>query len=151
MQKKINKPNSVNRSSPMRLAIALLVQFPQIVKSLSDEQCHALRHLELPGSDLLIKLFVLLKQKPELTSAMLLEYGRQDESRYKILKQLINYPLAIPESGAQAEFHDLLKFFKKAAAEVQIDQFLKKGKQCGLNEQEKKFLYHLMLDNINNK
>ena len=151
MQKKINKPNNTNRFSPMRLAIALLVQFPQIVKSLSDKQCHALHLLELPGSDLLIKLFLLLKQKPELTSAMLLEYWRQDEFRYKILKQLINYPLAIPESGVQAEFHDLLKYLKKAAAEAQIDSLLQQGKQSGLNEQEKKHLYHLMLNNINDK
>jgi DNA primase len=151
IQKKINKPNNTHRFSPMRLGIALLVQFPQIVKSLSDKQCHALHRLELPGSDLLIKLFLLLKQKPELTSAMLLEYWRQDEFRYKILKQLINYPLAIPESGVQAEFHDLLKYLKKAAAEVQIDSLLQQGKQCGLNEQEKKHLYHLMLNNINDK
>lgn len=149
--KKINKPNKINRSSPMRLAIALLVQFPQIVQSLSEKQCHALRTLELPGSDLLIKLLLLLKQKPELTSAMLLEYWRQDESRHKILKQLINYPFAIPESGAQAEFHDLLKFFKKAAAEIQIDKLLQQGKQSGLNDQEKKHLYRLMLDSINLK
>lgn len=152
MQKKIHKPtNSANRSSPMRLAIALLVQFPQIVKSLSDKQCHTLSRLELPGSDLLVKLFLLLKQNPELTSAMLLEYWREDESCHKILKQLISYPLTIPESGVQAEFHDLLKHLKKAVAEGQIDKILQQGKQSGLNEEEKKHLYHLMLDNINDK
>ncbi len=151
MQKKIYPPNSANRSSPMRLAIALLVQFPQIVKSLSDKQCQTLSRLELPGSDLLVKLFLLLKQNPELTSAMLLEYWREDESRYKILQQLINYPLTIPESGVQAEFHDLLKHLKKAAAEGQIDKILQQGRQSGLNEAEKKHLYHLMLNNINDK
>ena len=150
MQKKIHKPKA-NRSSPMRLAIALLVQFPQIVKSLSDKQCHTLSRLELPGSDLFVQLFLLLKQNQELTSAMLLEYWREDESRHKILKQLINYPLAIPESGVQAEFHDLLKHLNKAAAEGQIDKLLQQGKQSGLNEEEKKHLYHLMLNNINDK
>jgi DNA primase len=150
MQKKIHKPRA-NRSSPMRLAIALLVQFPQIVKSLSEQQCHTLSRLELPGSDFLVQLFLLLKQDPELTSAMLLEYWREDESRHKILQQLINYPLAIPESGMQAEFHDLLKHLKKAVAEGQIDKLLQQGKQNGLNEQEKKHLYHLMLNNINDK
>ncbi|OIZ94039.1 hypothetical protein A1D18_03990 [Candidatus Rickettsiella isopodorum] len=149
MQKKINPVNRVNRSSPMRLAIALLIQFPQIIKSLSDKQCHTLSTLELPGSNLLVKLFVLLKQHPELTSAMLLEYWREDEVHYKILKQLISYPLTIPESGVQAEFHDLLKHLKKAVADTQIDKLLQHGKQCGLNEQEKKHLYHLMLNNIN--
>ncbi|MEN9917335.1 MAG: primase [Pseudomonadota bacterium] len=150
-QKKIAKPNKVNRSSPMRLAITLLVQFPQIVKSLSEEQCQVLSRLELPGSDFLVQLFLLLKQNSELKSAMLLEYWRGDESRYKILKQLINSPIAIPESGVQAEFHDLLKHLKKAAAEGQIDKLLQQGKQSGLNEEEKKHLYHLMLNNINDK
>lgn len=149
MQKNSHKPNKANRSSPMRLAIALLVQFPQIVKSLSDKQCQTLSRLELPGSDFLVQLFLLLKQNPELTSAMLLEYWREDESRHKILQQLINYPLTIPESGVQAEFHDLLKHLKKAVAEGQIDKLLQQGKQSGLNEQEKKHLYHLMLNNIN--
>lgn len=150
MPKKIYKPKA-NRSSPMRLAIALLVQFPQIVKSLSDKQCHTLSRLELPGSDLFVQLFLLLKQNPELTSAMLLEYWREDESRHKILKQLINDPLVIPESGIQAEFHDLLKYLKKAAAEGEIDKLLQQGKQSGLNEEEKKHLYHLMLNNVNDK
>lgn len=82
---------------------------------------------------------------------MLLEYWRENESHHKILKQLINIPLAIPESGVQAEFHDLLKHLKKATAEGQIDKLLQQGKQSGLNEEEKKHLYHLMLNNINDK
>ncbi|TLY47732.1 MAG: DNA primase [Gammaproteobacteria bacterium] len=151
MQKKIAKPNKNNRSSPMRLAITLLVQFPQIVKSLSEEQCQALSRLELPGSDFLVQLFLLLKQNPELKSAMLLEYWREDEARHKILKQLINDPLTIPESGVQAEFHDLLKHLKKAAAEGQIDKLLQQGKQSGLNEEQKKHLYHLMLNKLNDQ
>lgn len=150
-QKIITKPNKINRSSPMRLAITLLVQFPQIVKSLSEEQCQTLSRLELPGSDFLVQLFFLLKKNPELNSAMLLEYWRENESHHKILKQLINIPLAIPESGVQAEFHDLLKHLKKATAEGQIDKLLQQGKQSGLNEEEKKHLYHLMLNNINDK
>ena len=151
VKKSVTKPNKINRSSPMRLAITLLVQFPQIVKSLSEEQCQTLSKLELPGSDFLVQLFLLLKKNPELNSAMLLEYWRENESHHKIIKQLINSPLAIPESGVQAEFHDLLKHLKKIAAEGQIDKLLQQGKQSGLNEEEKKYLYHLMLNNINEK
>jgi DNA primase len=149
MQKKLKKPSIAQRYSPMRLAITLLVQFPQVVKSLSEKQCNTLSSLELPGSELLLKLFFLLKQHPELSSAMLLEYWREDEAYAKILKQLLNYPLAIPESGVQAEFHDLLKHLKKAEAEGQIDKLLQQGKQGGLSTEEKKHLYHLMLNNIN--
>lgn len=151
MQKNFKKPTISSRHSPMRLAITLLVQFPQVIKSLSKEQCNMLSTIELPGSELLVKLFFLLKKTPELTSAMLLEYCREEEANYKILKQLINYPLAIPESGVQAEFHDLLKHLKKSAAQGQIDKLLQQGKQLGLTIEEKKHLYHLMLNNINDK
>lgn len=144
MQKQFSKPKKANRSSPMRLAITLLVQFPSIVKSLSVDQCQVLSGLTLPGSDFLIQLFLLLKKNPELNSAMLLEYWRDDESRHKILKQLINVPLAIPESGVQAEFHDVLKHLKKLVAEGQIDKLLQHGKQFGLNEEQKKQLNHLL-------
>lgn len=151
MQKKIPKPNVAHRSSPMRLAIALLVQFPQLVKSLSDKQCQLFNRLELPGSELLVQLFLRLKKTPELSSAMLLEYWRDDETHHKILQQLINYPLTIPESGVQAEFYDLLKHLKKATAEGKIDKLLQQGKQTGLSEEEKKHLYHLMLNNIHDQ
>ena len=151
MPNKLKKPRISTRYSPMRLAIALLVQFPQIVKSLSEKQSNTLSQLALPGSELLLKLFFLLKQNPELSSAMLLEYWRNDEVYSKIIKQLINYPLAIPASGAQAEFHDILKHLKKAAAQGQIDKLLQQGKQSGLSSEEKKHLYHLMLSNINDK
>ncbi len=148
-QKTINPVSKINRFSPMRWAIALLIQYPAIVQSLSDKQCQILSTLKLPGSDLLVKLFLLLKQQPELTSAMLLEYWRDDEVHYKILKQLMSYSLTIPESGVQAEFHDLLKFLKKSVVENQIDSLLQQGKQTGLNEQEKKYLYRLMLTTVN--
>lgn len=151
MQYRLSNPKKVNRSSPMRLAITLLVQFPSIVKSLSEDQCLTLSGLKLPGSDFLVQLFLLLKKNPELNSAMLLEYWRDDESRYKILKQLINASLAIPEAGVQAEFHDVLKHLKKSVAAGQIDKLFQQGKQSGLNEEEKKHLYHLMLNNINDK
>lgn len=151
MQKQLLKVKKVNRSSPMRLAITLLVQFPSIVKSLSEDQCQALRELELPGSDFLVQLFLLLKKNPELNSAMLLEYWRDDESRHKILKQLINAPLAIPESGVQAEFHDVLKHLKKLVAKEQIDKLFQQGKQFGLSEEEKKHLNHLIIHNTNDK
>lgn len=151
MQKQLFKAKKVNRSSPMRLAITLLVQFPSIVKSLSEDQCQALRELELPGSDFLVQLFLLLKKNPELNSAMLLEYWRDDESRHKILKQLINAPLAIPESGVQAEFHDVLKHLKKLVAKEQIDKLFQQGKQFGLSEEEKKHLNHLIIHNTSDK
>jgi DNA primase len=138
--------NSLLHYSPMRLAIALLAQHSQLAKTLSEEQLSLLQTLDLPGSSLLIKLCLLLKQSPELSSGMLLEYWREDERNYKILKQLICYPISIPMSGIQAEFHDLLNHLKKLAIQRNIDKLLQQAKRLKLTEEEKKCLYQLILD-----
>lgn len=145
MKTRIKKTDTSKRFSPMRLAIALLVQYPQLAKTLSEKQSESLKTLNLAGSSLLIKLFLLLKQSPELTSGMLLEYWREDESAYKILQQLIQYSIAIPTTGIQAEFHDLLNHLKKLAAQQSIDKLLYQAKQSVLTAEEKKQLYQLIL------
>ena len=139
------KPDTSIRYSPMRLAVALLIQYPELAKTVSEKQFILLKTLDLPGSPLLIKLFSLLKKSPELTSGMLLEYWREDEKACKVLKQLIYYPLPIPAAGIQAEFHDLLKHLKKLAMQGSIDKLLQQAKQSILTEEEKKHLYQLIL------
>lgn len=145
LKTRTKKTDTAKRVSPMRLAIALLAQNPQLVKTLSEQQCQLLKTLDLPGSALLIKLFYLLKELPELSSAMLLEYWRDDEVSFKILQQLIQYPVAIPATGIQAEFHDLLKHLKKMAIQQGIDKLLQQAKQSVLTEEQKKYLYQLIL------
>ena len=151
LKKSLPKVDHAIRYSPMRLAIALLTQYPQLAKTLSGQQLTLLKTLDLPGSPLLIKLFALLKESPELNSGMLLEYWREDEHSYKILKQLIHYPHAIPLAGLQAEFHDLLNHLKKLAMQGSIDKLLQQAKREVLTEEEKKDLYQLILDTHNEK
>jgi DNA primase len=139
------------RYSPMRLTIALLAQYPQLAKTLSEQQFAGLQALNLPGSALLLKLFFLLKKMPDLSSAMLLEYWREDEHGYKILKQLIHYPLSIPLAGIEAEFRDLLHHLKKLAMQESIDKLLQQAKCASLTEEEKKRLYQLILSTRNEK
>ncbi|WP_218814492.1 DNA primase [Rickettsiella endosymbiont of Dermanyssus gallinae] len=142
---RIKKTDSAKRFSPMRLAIAFLVQYPQLAKTLSEQQCQLLKTLDLPGSSLLIKLFLLLKESPELSSAMLLEYWRDDEASYKILQQLIHYSVTIPTTGIQAEFHDLLNHLQNMAVQQSIDKLLHQAKQSVLTEEQKRHLYQLIL------
>lgn len=136
--------NSI-RHSPMRLAIALLAQYPQLAKTLSEQQYTILKTLDLPGGLLLSKLALLLKDSPHLTSGMVLEHWREDEYHYKILKQLMQFPITIPTIGIQAEFHDLLNHLRKLAMQHSIDKLLQEAKQSVLSEEEKKHLYQLIL------
>ena len=130
----------------MRLAIALLVQHPSLGKTLSQEQSESISQLDLPGSALLIQLLALLRQFPDLNSGMLLEYWRGDEHSYRILTQLLQCPIAIPESGLHAEFHDLLNHLKKSAMRRDIARLLQRARGASLAEDERKHLYQLILE-----
>jgi DNA primase len=94
----LNAQKSLKRS-PMRMAIALLLQHPQLVQSLPD----AREQWILPGSELLKELIDLLKQTPQLTTAVLVEYWR-DRAEHVLLSQLASWDLALPEAGVEQEF-----------------------------------------------
>ncbi len=144
--KTVRKPAAYPAAlSPMRLAIALIVQHPELVHTLSELQIQALSTLNLPGSELLIDLITRLKTLPVLNSGQLLEYFRHDSARTQILTSLLHYPLSIPPTGLEREFHDLLRHLEKETVQKKIDQLLQKGKQFALTEGEKKQLYQLIL------
>lgn len=144
--KTVRKPATYPAAlSPMRLAIALIVQHPELVHTLSEPQIQALSTLDLPGSELLMDLVTRLKTLLVLNSGQLLEYFRHDSARTQILTSLLHYPLSIPHTGLEREFHDLLRHLEKETVQKKIDQLLQKGKQFALTEAEKKQLYQLIL------
>ncbi|WP_010598473.1 hypothetical protein [Rickettsiella massiliensis] len=62
----------------------------------------------MPGSEI-----TRLKTLPVLNSGQLLEYFRHDSARTQILTSLLHYPLSIPPTGLEREFHDLLRHLEK--------------------------------------
>ena len=76
--------NNPTKVTPVRLAIALVLSYPNVVSALPNEPI--LQHLELPGIPLLNKLIELCQQKPDINSAQLLEYFRGSQEGQQLSK-----------------------------------------------------------------
>jgi len=143
----LNKPSSQTKAavatkrSPMRLAIALLIQNPQLAEMFPAE----LSNIILPGSDLLNALVALLKQSPGLNIGILLEHWR-DQPEYIQLKQLAAWDTAIPEEGIEQEFQGVLKNLQKLDREAKIDQLIQRANLGGLSSEEKLILQNLITE-----
>ncbi|WP_299011576.1 DNA primase [uncultured Shewanella sp.] len=87
-QDKPNKTQTLTgRGTPLRLAIALLVQHPRLGYGLPQQP--ALQHIQMPGIDLL-SLVLRLTQQQVMSSAQLLEHFRGDK-QVNILNKLAQW------------------------------------------------------------
>ncbi len=92
--------------TPMRRAIALLLQYPSLAKvmPLAPELADA----NLPGIQLLLTVQQTLLAQPELTTAQLLEYWR-DTPEYNILVKLALWDHQVAEEQLSKEFLDTFR------------------------------------------
>lgn len=127
------------RRSPMRLALALLLQYPNLVQSLPS----AYTGLAIPGGKLLSELITLLKQTPDLTTAILVEYWRE-RPEYSLLVQLAGAELNIPVGGVESEFLGVIVRLQQMYREKIIEQLLQKASQNSLSEEDKRTLQQLI-------
>ncbi len=132
--------------SPMQLAIALILQYPQLV--LESEPPGELAQVNLPGIDILLKLLELLRINPNLITAQLLEYWRDSKS-YKYLVQLSFIELLVPTSGIQAELSAIFKKLVILTREQKIQELIAKAKSQLLTAEEKGFLLELIKEHHN--
>jgi len=116
---KQSKRNS--QMSPMRLAIALLLQYPHLSEEVTD--ISGLLPLTLPGSALLCQMLTIIKGQPQLTTGSLLEYWR-DETEYSQLLKLAAWELNVPVMGIAAEFQAIIKRLPFLQREQQIEELL---------------------------
>ncbi len=100
------------RLTPMRKAIALLLQHPQLAQTLDDTDRERLAGVDSRGIDLLRGCLELLQRKPDLGTASLLEHWR-DTPHYQPMARLVQSDPGvnageIDESRLQQEFRDTL-------------------------------------------
>jgi DNA primase len=125
--------------SPMRLAITLLVQNPQLVEHTSD---FAVSQSHLPGSQLLLELIEFIKECPHINTGMILEAFTGETKN--TLEKLAKWPLMLPDSGVEDEFQDALKRIEKQSLEQQMDKLLTKAQTEGLTSVERQELQALI-------
>ncbi len=137
---KLNKSTTARRS-PMRSAIALLLQHPNLVQSLTNAE--AVFNLQLPGSQLLIELIALLQNSTDLSTGALIEYWRDRPEKGQVM-QLAGWEIGIPLVGLESEFLGVVDRLLQLNRELEVEQFLMKANQGVLTDAEKVQLQKLI-------
>jgi DNA primase len=106
------------RRTPVRLAIALLLQRPALASEL--EEIETLRGLDdLPGLPLLVELLELSRNEPHINSSAVLERF-QDSEHEAALWKLATWDHLVPERGLSQEFADAMRGVRNLLAERRL-------------------------------
>ncbi len=120
--------------TPMRRAIGLLIQHPQLATSV--EYLPELAQMNIPGIQLLLELQSVCLQNTHYTTAQLLEYFR-DMPQYDALKKLAVWRHDINEQALTEEFQNTFQFIEDQCLNFRLETLLIKDKTEGLNSEER--------------
>ncbi len=138
-QKKSVKVN--NKATPVRFAIALLLEHPHIVKALPD--ITILQQLHMPGIELLNQLLTLCHNKPDINSAQLIEYFRETPQGNHLSK-LMFWQHGITNEAAEEVFLDSIEKLLNTFVEQRTEELLQKGRSGQISPSEKQELQALL-------
>lgn len=137
---KPNEQTTITRS-PIRIAIALLLQNPEIYARCSNKIDPNL--LSDQEHSILIQLICQLALNPKANTATLVEFWR-NSSYFDSISKLAAWDHQVPEQELMREFVDIILFLQKQNNELLIRQFINKSRQQGLTEQEKHQLQEML-------
>ncbi len=135
------KPKVATKITPIRLAIALLLEHPHIVKSISDT--YIFKSLEMPGITLFTKLINICQQNAEIKTAQILEYFRDTEEG-KQLAKLMCWQHHIEADKAEDVFLDSIEKMLNSFVEQRTEQLLQKARIGQMTQQEKQELQTIL-------
>ncbi len=147
------KQKSVNRASPqvaspVRKAIAYLLQYPQLAELSGDPGRFAA--LELADIGLFVQLLDLLQNDPNLNTARILAHW-SDPGQRQYLEQLAVEPsLLSDEEAIRCEFNEILQLLGRQFQQQRFNSLERKERQQGLSQTEKKE-YLQLLNLLNTK
>jgi len=120
--------------TPMRRAIALLLQYPSLaqVMPVAPELAQA----NMPGMSLLMAIQQHLLEKPQLTTAQLLEYWRE-LPEYNILSKLALWDHQVAEEQLTQEFSDTFRSIEDQYLQQRLESLQRKDQLSKLSVAEK--------------
>lgn len=127
--------------SPIRLAVALIIQHPDIFSACQDQL--RIEELDGPGQETLQKILQQIAQNPGTNTASLIELWR-DTELFESLGKLAGWDHQIPDDALINEFIDHIRFLKKQNLENKIGQFLAKSRKQGLTNSEQLVLQEMI-------
>lgn len=130
----VQKQKTDLQITPMRRAIALLLQHPHLAQTVPF--IPALKQAELPGFNVLINIQDLILQQVDIKSHVLLERFR-DSKEYPFLSRLFAWEHHITEENLAPEFETTFKFLQDSYLKKRLEQLEIKGKTGQLNQEER--------------
>lgn len=125
-QKESNsKPAIKNKTTPMRLAISLLLQHPNIAYGLPNFP--EFKEIQLPGLSLLNSLLDICRMSPNITTGQLLEHWRETPQS-KQLNQLAVWQNDVKEDKHEDLFLDILENFLNLHLNNKIEHLKQKAR-----------------------
>ncbi|MCW5589464.1 MAG: DNA primase [Legionellales bacterium] len=136
-----NKPSPHLLSLPIRTALTILIQYPQLIQQI--EHLDYFLTIKQPDLTLLQQVLKTLQQQQFNTTAHLLEYWR-NHSDQELLTQLASHELLIPADGLAQELNDTLQKLIHIHKNQEIDQLMMKAMRGELAIDEKQRLQQLI-------
>ncbi|KTD01221.1 DNA primase [Legionella feeleii] len=137
---KINDIKTITRS-PLRLAIALLIQHPEIFAACQSQI--SFEWVDSKEQEILQKLIHHVAQYPESNTASLVELWR-DTAFFEPISKLAAWDHQVPEKALTKEFIDIILFLQKQNLENKINQYIAKSRNQGLTISERLALQEML-------
>ncbi|MFC3909686.1 DNA primase [Legionella dresdenensis] len=133
--------NSPIKRSPTRLAIALLIQHPEIFSKCQNDI--AIDELDSEEQALLQQLLRQVADAPNTNTAALIEPWRNSDYFDSLIK-LASWQHQVPEEALVKEFIDIINFLQKQSLEKKINQYIAKSRKEGLTVSERMLLQNML-------
>ncbi len=128
-----NTPQST-KITPMRRAVALLLQQPLLAKAMPVAP--ELNDANIPGVQLLLSIQQRLLERPDLTTAQLLEHWR-DTPEYAILAKLALWDHQVAEEQLTQEFLDTFRSIEDQYLQQRLESLQRKDQLSKLSVAER--------------
>jgi len=144
----VNKKEIKNKTTPMRLAISILLQHPNIAYGLPDFP--EFKEIQIPGLSLLNSLLDICRVSPNITTGQLLEHWRETPQS-KQLNQLAIWQNNVQEDKYEDLFLDILEKFLNLHLNNKIEYLKQKARSSdALTTQETQQLAILLSEQKQN-
>jgi len=132
------------RPSPVRTAVALLLQQPELVRHVEDSGVLG-EILDRPGMELFMELVVLLRQRPGLKTGAILEHFR-DSAQQPALAKLAGREHPAQDGDLDAEFQGVVRILRREAMAAAAERLTQKARLSSLSSAEQAELKRLLAE-----
>lgn len=137
----LNTNNKHITRSPIRIAVAILLQHPEIYTACLTQLFPQMADLQ--KQRVLKTLMQQIAENPDINTAKLIESWR-DSPIFESLSQLAIWDHQVPEHALATEFIDIVLFLAKQNREQAIKQLMKKSQEQGLDDAERLKLQEML-------